>query len=577
MPRHAARRFAIRPAATAALLLMLGAAQAAEFELGEGDLKLRWDNTLKYSAAARTGKPQASLLASANGDDGDRNFGRGLISNRLDLLSEFDARLGAWGLRVSAAGWYDDVYTRRNDNPGPAGGAVPNAVSVPNDRFTAGTRRLHGRDAEWLDAFVFGSTDLGGSRLSFRLGRHGVVWGESLFFGANAIAAAQGPVDVVKLQSVPGTQFKEAIRPVSQLSAQLQLTPTLGFAAYYQFQWEADRLPSSGSYFAWSDLSGPGAERLLLPEAPNGPFLGGQALRQDALRPRNGGQGGLQMRLRSDDTDYGVYLVRYHSKAQQMVPTLGVRPVIHVPGPGCVVQGSFPTGPAACGLVAPVGYRMVYQQGITALGASASRTFGDINVAIEASMRRNMDLASTQGADAAALGAPPSDNSDLPAYALGRTAHVNVSALWQLPATPLFSEATMAVELAWNRVLSITLNPDAVDPNATRSAWALRLVTEPLYRQVLPGLDLGVPIGLGYAPRGSRSMVLGPGPMPPAGGGDLSLGVNGTYLDVWRFSLAYTHYFGSVGSWVEGTDNRYSYRQALKDRDFVALSLRRSF
>jgi hypothetical protein len=94
---------------------------------------------------------------------------------------------------------------------------------------------------------------------------------------------------------------------------------------------------------------------------------------------------------------------------------------------------------------------------------------------------------------------------------------------------------------------------------------------------VLSGLDLGVPIGLGWSPKGSRSMALGPGAMPPDGGGDISIGLNGTYLDAWRFSLGYTHYFGPIGTFIEGTDNHYSYKQSLKDRDFVSLSLRRTF
>ena len=72
-------------------------------------------------------------------------------------------------------------------------------------------------------------------------------------------------------------------------------------------------------------------------------------------------------------------------------------------------------------------------------------------------------------------------------------------------------------------------------------------------------------------------MALGPGTLPADGGGDLSLGLNGTYLDAWRIGLAYTHYFGAAGTFIEGSDNHYSYKQLLKDRDFVSLSVRRTF
>ena len=57
---------------------------------------------------------------------------------------------------------------------------------------------------------------------------------------------AQGPIDIFKLLGSPNAQFKEIIRPVPQLSAQLQLSPQLSVGGYYQFRWEADRLPPAG-------------------------------------------------------------------------------------------------------------------------------------------------------------------------------------------------------------------------------------------------------------------------------------------------------------------------------------------
>ena len=145
-----------------------------------------------------------------------------------------------------------------------------------------------------------------------------------------------------------------------------------------------------------------------------------------------------------------------------------------------------------------------------------------------------------------------------------------------LPSTPLAREAMLLAEIMWNRVLSVDKNPGALDANSTRDATALRLLLEPTYRQVLPGLDLSVPIGLGYSPKGSRSRALGPA-LPPENGGDFSIGLSGSYLDVWRFSLAYTHYFGPEAPILKGVPPAFSYGQFLRDRDFVALSLRRTF
>lgn len=567
----------LKPAALAAAMLCGAPAWALELDSDNPDLKLRWDTTVKYSAGVRTGRPDAALLGDANQDDGNRNFGRGLISNRVDLLSEFDAQYKDVGARISAAAWYDTIYNRRNDNPGFAGGGTPNAFSVGPNEFTTAARDIHGRNAELLDAFVFGRFDLAGRRASVRLGQHTQLWGESLFFGGNAIAGGQGPVDAVKLQSVPGTQFKEAMRPVPQISGQVELAPNVTLGAYYQFRWQRNRLPAAGSYFSTLDMNPDGGEQILLPQAAQGGvFLDGNALRTGDQRARNGGQGGLQLRFNHDETDYGLYLIRFHNKSFQQVVNLAARSVIYVPGPGCVVPDSFPTGPGACGYVAPGSYTLAWHQGITALGFSASRTFGAVNLAAEASVRRNMDLASTNAFNTQALGGTATDNGGNPAYAVGNTAHVNISTLWQVPDTPLWREATFAGEIAWNRVLKITKNPGAVDPNATRDAVSMRMVFEPTYRQVMHGLDLGVPIGLGYTPKGSRSMALGPGGLPPEGGGDFSIGLNGSYLDVWRFTLAYTHYFGPRGNFLDA-NNHYSYKQAMKDRNFVSLSVRRTF
>lgn len=553
-----------------------------EIDSGNSDVKIRWDNTVKYSTAWRQNNPDNQLVSGPNQDDGDRNFKKGFVSNRLDLLSEFDFAYQNIGARVSAAAWYDSVYTGNNDNPGFTGGAFPNQTSVRYNQFTDATKKIHGQNAEFLDAFVYGKFDLGEKRASVRAGQFAQQWGESVFFGGNAIASAMAPVDVVKLLSVPNTQFKEAIRPVPQLAGQLQITPNVSLGAYYQFKWEPNRLPAVGSYFSQLDTNPDGAEQLLL-VGPGSPFAA-NAPRMDDQRAKDSGQGGLQLRITADETDYGIYLVRFHSKNFQQVTNFGLAPTV-VPAAGCA--GAFgpagvPIGPTCFLAGGPVGYRLAYQEGIVAYGASASHTFGDVNVAVEASIRHNQDLASSGAFDASALGGAVTNNSSNPGYATGKTAHINASVLWSLQPTPLFNEASFIGELAWNRVLHIAHNPidgrgnAALDPNATRDAIAFRGIFTPTYRQVLPGLDIDVPIGLGYSPKGSRSMAIGPGAFPADGGGDFSVGVNGIYLDRWRIGLSYTHYFGPEGTFLDAA-NRISYKQSLHDRDFIAFSLRTTF
>jgi hypothetical protein len=107
-------------------------------------------------------------------------------------------------------------------------------------------------------------------------------------------------------------------------------------------------------------------------------------------------------------------------------------------------------------------------------------------------------------------------------------------------------------------------------------------VFTPTYRQVMSGLDVSVPIGIGYAPRGSRSLALGPGVLPPENGGDVTLGLAAVYHNTWNFHLAYTHFFGRADTLLSADPARasappFTYGQTLRDRDFVALTVRRSF
>lgn len=531
----------------------VGSAHAFNIDTGESDLLVRWDNTLKYSAATRMKSASPALLGNPNSDDGNRNFGKGLISSRFDLFSELDVVYQkSFGLRLSGAAWNDSVYLRPNANPGLAGGAFPNQMSVPANEFTRSARDIHGRDAELLDAFVFGRFDVAGHPLTVRAGRHSLLWGESLFFGGNAIAGGQMPVDAVKLLSVPNTLFKEAIRPVPMISGQVQLNSNVSVAGYLQTSSAKVRTAAVGSYFSVADIAIDGAENLLLgPGVPAAPRL-------PDVNAKRSGQGGVQLKFRDEDVDYGLYFIRFHNNAPQVVPNIGFVPGVPTP--------------------LPVSYYLAYHEAIKAFGASASKNFGDFNVAAEVSFRSNQDLASTQGVDLSALtGGAPTNNSTNPGYAVGRTMHLNISALGSLPRTPLWNEASLAAEIAWNRVLRVTRNAAAADPNATRDGVAFRAVFEPMYRGVLPGLDIGVPVGIGYAPKGSRPLAMNPTAWIPENGGDVSLGLSFTYLDAWRGGLSYTHYYGTAKTLSVGANNAYSWGQSRKDRDFISFSVRRTF
>jgi len=529
----------------ACLATTAGTVQAFQIDTGNPDLRMSWDNTIKYSAAwrlnnARDSVADSSVGVQANTNDGSQNFDRGLISNRFDLLSEFDLRYKRnYGLRLSGAAWYDDVYNKSNDNPGDLGGALVNSQSVRFDRFTDETEKLHGRKAELLDAFVYGRYTVADMGLNLRAGRFTQLYGESLFFGNNGIAGAQSSLDLIKALSVPNSQFKEILRPIGQVTAQLQINSNVSVGAYYQLEWRKSRLPAAGSYFSFADFIDEGGETVLLDVGP--------VFRASDIEPSDSGQGGVQVKIKSGNYEYGIYAAQFHDKMPQfyLYPDTGR-------------------------------YEQVFAENIRTLGFSVSTLIGETNVAAEMSYRHDMPLVASGNTVILpqALGA---DGDDRAAYPVGNTAHFNLSALSLFRETGFWDAASFIGEFAFNRRLSITDNRDQLDPLATRDAGALQFIFTPEYYQVMPGLDLYVPVGVSYGLFGRSSVngVL----FPSEGGGNVSIGLKGEYQKTWHASINATHFYGSSGSVIkyDTAVPELSYQNFHGDRDFISLSIQRTF
>ncbi|MDC8784651.1 DUF1302 domain-containing protein [Roseateles koreensis] len=552
--RHSFRdipRLACIPMAAA---MTMAPALAMDFDTGHPDFKLRWDNTVKYSAALRLNSRSEGLSTTAfgptgivgpnniNQDDGDNNFDKGWVSSRLDLLSELDASYQNFGFRVSGAAWYDSVYNRSNDN------TSRTANHTPANEFTEATRKVMGRKAEFLDAFVFGNFTVGDRTGTVRLGRHTVLWGESLFFGANGIAGGMAPLDLVKLLSVPNAQFKEIARPTGKLSTQLQLTDSVSLGAYLGYEWEKTRMMPVGAYLSGSDALGDGAERINAGSTGVFNFAGD-------IRPRNSGQGGVQLRWRADavETDFGFYAIRYHATTPSNIYT--------------TLTGLPPALSASS-------YQWAYAEGIQAYGVSFSKAVGEWGLAGEASYRRNAPLSSAGQSILSTIHVNTGlDNQDNPGYAVGDTAHLNFSWIASFGPSFIAREASFVGEIAWNERVRVTKNEGMLNPNATRSATATRMTFSPTYRQALPGWDLTPTVGVGYG--WGRSSAVGNG-FSPDNGGDVNVGLAGAYLANWYLNFNVVHYLGKEGSTLDNNSNA-QFLQALKDRDFVSISLRTTF
>ena len=248
---------AVAAATAVAVFGVCGSVDAFEIKTGSEDVVINWDNTLRYTLSQRLKGQSKDLANSANHNDGDRNFDVGIVSSRLDLLSEMDVVYKKnYGVRLSGAGWYDPVYRARldgNNNPTPNhldsnGNPTPGLNSYTKDRFG-------GVDAELLDAFAFGKIDIGEVPVSVRAGRHTIYWGEAFFPGAgsNGISYGQSPIDMAKALAMPGVELKEIFRPLNQVSVTIQPTQDITIAAQYYLQWESNIFPETGSYLGMVD------------------------------------------------------------------------------------------------------------------------------------------------------------------------------------------------------------------------------------------------------------------------------------------------------------------------------------
>src|SRR5258708_38680183 len=86
------------------------------------------------------------------------------------------------------------------------------------------------------------------SRLS---GRKVLSGGESTIIpnGINSV----NPIDVAKLRT-PGSELKEALRPLTMASGSINLTENLTLEAFYLFGWDRTRIDPPGTYFSTNDF-----------------------------------------------------------------------------------------------------------------------------------------------------------------------------------------------------------------------------------------------------------------------------------------------------------------------------------
>lgn len=314
--------------------LSIRSAVAATYELG--DVAARVDLSVTYGASFRMEQRDPAIVCIANGgaafgcnaDDGTLNYRRGLAGNAVKLTGEIEFDYGPVGgfMRAVAFRDFENYEGRRERTP-----------------LVGGARELIGSAVDVLDlygTYDFGSGARGGQ---VRVGKQVLNWGESTFIG-NGINVVN-PVDVSKLR-VPGARLQDALVPVPLISTSLGITPTLAAEAFYQVEWDEVTLEPVGSLFSTTDLVGAGGRRFTLGFGSvsdlgdvnpglGSPGAGGRfdrdflaVPRTADVNPSDGGQFGLALRVllpRLNDTEMGLYFVRYHSRLPVVSTTTGSR------------------------------------------------------------------------------------------------------------------------------------------------------------------------------------------------------------------------------------------------------------
>jgi hypothetical protein len=532
-------------AALAAVLGVSGSANAFEVPTGSDDVVIHWDNTFRYTLAQRLKGQNQQIIGSVNNDDGDRNFDVGLVSSRLDLLSEGDVVYkDKYGVRLSTAAWYDPIYRAGLDNTAPVGVSNHFVDGVQAHGLNAYTRRrFAGLDAELLDAFAFAKADLGEVPVSARVGRHTIYWGEAFFpgAGANGISYAQSPIDMAKALAMPGVELKEIFRPLNQVSVQVQPTKELTIAGQYYLQWEPNTFPEGGSYLGMVDGWLNAGEAFLTPAGvlPNG----------GDRTPGQSGDWGVKVAYSPEWLSGGTMAFHYRNFSDKM--------------PHVIADAT--------------GFHNVYDSNISLYGVSFAKNIMGVSVGSELSLRENMPLTSTWFA---------------PVGARGQTMHAVVNFLALLPKTPLFDSGSAILEFAYGRWNHVSDHPEVFTglngysglDHATRDNSTVTVNIVPQWTQVLPGVDLAMPLNFAVGMHGNAATLTG----GTAGTGSYSAGLSFDIYAKYNIALTYASFFGNVNPdptngqilppGLAGPGQGAADAIALlRDRDMLTLTLKTSF
>lgn len=501
-------------AVVAAAMLAGGAApvQAADFMMGPVQARTSAFASLGTIIRAEKADPALEAIQAGN-----KNFDRwDPVSTVAKFTADVDLSYRNYGAFLRGNAWYDYELEKGNR---PFGNAANNFTPGEplSDRGFPSEQKFSG--AQLLDAYVYGEWDVAGMPIGARAGRHALAWGESMLLGGGINAI--NPYDVAALQRA-GSELKEALLPVGMVSVEAGLTNELNVSAFYQYEWEATRLPQCGTFFSVFDGIQEGCTTM--------DFGSGTPLFEgDFIKPDDGGQYGLAARYFSMplNTEFGAYYVNYHSR----------NPII----------GFGNTGR----------YQILFPEDIQILGLSAASMLGSSSVYGEVAYRIDQpvqrDVNGILFAGVPNRGYDTFDNWNL-----------ILGTMFSLPRFLGSDETTVMAEVGYNRTQG--LPTDGTYGNTTASAWGYRLFASMTYTDAFLGVNVTPSLGLDHDVNGVSADGIFVKDRVGA-----TLGVQFEYLKNYLLDINYTANMGKK------KDASGVYLNPAHDRDFIGVAVTVNF
>jgi hypothetical protein len=590
------RSLKLLTAGAVALFLMVPGS-AHPFEFGQGDWTGSLDTTLSYGLMWRVQDRDQRLIGTANGgtarsvnfDDGNLNYKKGLVSNVVKATSELALNYRRdLGFFLRGTGFYDfeNMEGTRERTP-----------------LSSEAKDLVGKDLRLLDAFVWGSFDVGDMPAQVRVGEQVVNWGESTFIqnGINVI----NPINVNAIR-LPGSEVREALVPEGMVWGSISPTMNTTFEGFYLYDWGETEIDPPGSYWSTADFVGDGGNRVMLGfgEVPDtaDPSTGQVVSRGPTRKASDSGQFGLAMRIYApalNDTEFGFYYINYHSRLPVLNATTGT---------AAAAAGVDPEGRT---YAETARYFTSYPENIKLYGASFNTLLPASGIALqgEISYRRgvplqiddielifaalgaidNLSPGNTPVAPLAEfgqLGLIPFE-TEIPGYIRRDVIQVQSTATQLFGPTFGANQFVLIGEVGMTYVRNMPKKSelrleapgtpisgnealkgfhfDEVEPAsrfADSTSWGYRMVGRLDYNNAIGAVTLSPRIAWQHDVQGTTP---GPGGNFVEGRKAITFGIGADYQLRWGADLSYTNFFGA---------GRYN---LINDRDIIAANIKYSF